>query len=188
MDFEADKHHILGRKDQSNKGSIDSHILALVNSINSLSNFCTTSSCSGRIILRIAGKRKDESKPVFETHELCEESSVRTALDHDSEHDLNFMMESFILHIMCSDLDCAKNALDWAHNNGLKRAGLIGLSEHPVLELIGNDKIEFPLRYQGSLLMTDAGLRHTIELANLKLSKNHAAIGRLASAVSLLGR
>ena len=48
-DFEMQKEKSLSQADLSKKGSIDEHILELVQYINGLDNYFTTSSCSGRI-------------------------------------------------------------------------------------------------------------------------------------------
>ena len=51
MVFEQQKKTVLSKLDKSKKGSIDKGILKLVNTINKNSNYYTTSTCSGRIIL-----------------------------------------------------------------------------------------------------------------------------------------
>ncbi|KFM61025.1 tRNA wybutosine-synthesizing protein 3-like protein, partial [Stegodyphus mimosarum] len=51
MDFSTRKELLLKKVDLSKKGSIDSRITELVNFINSLDNYVTTSSCSGRAIV-----------------------------------------------------------------------------------------------------------------------------------------
>ena len=46
MNFDKEKKEFLSKKDKSRKGSIDNKIKKLVNKINSLPDFYTTSSCS----------------------------------------------------------------------------------------------------------------------------------------------
>lgn len=48
-EFEKQKHRSLSQVDLSKKGSIDEQIVDLVRHINSLPDYFTTSSCSGRI-------------------------------------------------------------------------------------------------------------------------------------------
>ena len=47
--FSSEKARVLGKVDLSRKGSVDEPIAELVSYINSLSDFYTTSSCSGRL-------------------------------------------------------------------------------------------------------------------------------------------
>ena len=49
--FEKEKQDFLSKKDKSKKGSIDDGIIGLINLINSKSDYYTTSSCAGRIVL-----------------------------------------------------------------------------------------------------------------------------------------
>lgn len=52
ISFAQDKLRVLNQKeDLSRKGSVDQPIVELVDYINSLDNYYTTSSCSGRILL-----------------------------------------------------------------------------------------------------------------------------------------
>jgi len=51
MTFQKHKKDFLNKKDKSKKGSIDGEIKKLVDKINSLENYYTTSSCSGRILI-----------------------------------------------------------------------------------------------------------------------------------------
>ena len=55
------KESVLSKLDKSSKGKWDSKVKNLCNKINSLDNFYTTSSCSGRIILMIDQKKKGSS-------------------------------------------------------------------------------------------------------------------------------
>ena len=48
-EFGKQKHRSLNQVDLSKKGSIDEHIVDIVQHINSFTDYFTTSSCSGRI-------------------------------------------------------------------------------------------------------------------------------------------
>lgn len=48
-EFATDKARVLGQVDLSRKGSVDEPIAPLVEYLNSVENYYTTSSCSGRI-------------------------------------------------------------------------------------------------------------------------------------------
>ena len=49
--FSTEKARVLGKVDLSRKGSVDEPITELVSYINSLRDFYTTSSCSGRLVV-----------------------------------------------------------------------------------------------------------------------------------------
>ena len=49
--FSSEKVRVLGKVDLSRKGSVDEPIAELISYVNSLSDFYTTSSCSGRLVV-----------------------------------------------------------------------------------------------------------------------------------------
>ncbi|MBW3019386.1 hypothetical protein KY329_04350, partial [Candidatus Woesearchaeota archaeon] len=51
MDFDNDKKNALTKLDKSTKGSIDEPVIPILNLINSMNDYYTTSSCSGRIMI-----------------------------------------------------------------------------------------------------------------------------------------
>jgi len=69
--FKSKKHHILGQlhkpdteyQDLSPKGSVDSEIRELVQQLNDLPGFVTTSSCAGRVAVYLEGAGKASANP-----------------------------------------------------------------------------------------------------------------------------
>ena len=70
MTFKKEKNDFLRKKDKSRKGSIDIKIKKLVDRINSLEGFYTTSSCSGRMLLLAIPRsnKKNEVQYLFCSH------------------------------------------------------------------------------------------------------------------------
>jgi len=70
MGFDKEKKEFLSKKDKSRKGSVDNKIKKLVNKINSLPDFYTTSSCSGRILILALPKsnKKNKVQHLFVSH------------------------------------------------------------------------------------------------------------------------
>ncbi len=56
--FQQRKKDILSKRDKSYKGNWDKHIKNLCDKINLSRNYCTTSSCSGRVVLMIDQEKK----------------------------------------------------------------------------------------------------------------------------------
>lgn len=82
MSFEKEKKEFLAKKDKSRKGSIDGKIRRLVNKINSLDDFFTTSSCSGRIMLFSLPKsnKKNEVQYLFCSHKKIRYNDIKKTL------------------------------------------------------------------------------------------------------------
>ncbi len=176
MNFDNFKRDCLARADKSKKKSIDLKIKPLIDFINSLPNYCTTSSCSGRIlVIEKRSYKKQESKWLFVSHKPTSFLDIKKALQKTSG-DVWFKQESFILHICCRTLEDAKNILGASRDIGIKRAGIISLGSKIMVEVIGTEAIEALIAKGGKLLVDDNYLRILTEEANKKLERNSKRI------------
>jgi len=196
----------LNKKDKSSIGEWDEHIEGLCDKINSLENYYTTSSCSGRIIVLKDVAKKGPGLFEFVSHDSVDEkrffeflkefsscppadhpgtrSQVRSQNLIDSENfiqnsNLKFKSEPLILHIACRDLDSAKILLDKIRDAGFKRAGIISLGKNIIIEIIGTEKMEFPLVKDGKLLVNWDFLKIVLERANSNLERGWEKIKKL---------
>jgi tRNA(Phe) wybutosine-synthesizing methylase Tyw3 len=98
---------------------------------------------------------------------------------------IKFKQEPFIIHIACKDINCGKKILHLATKIGIKRAGIIGISEKNkknekvVVELNGSEKLEFPIVVNGKIIVDDEFLKIIVNRANKKLKRNWEIIERL---------
>lgn len=175
--FTAFKHSILNRKDKSNKGSIDKDIVSLISIINKHPDFCTTSSCSGRIVLLIepkSGIKKDFSF-LYETHETATRKPIKKALKKLPRETIWFRFEPLILHIACSTSESAQHLLTIAQHS-FKHSGIMTLNKRPILVIRGSEFLEAPIASNGKLIISEAYLRMLIKEANKKHKKNKERI------------
>ncbi|CAD7938388.1 unnamed protein product, partial [Amoebophrya sp. A25] len=193
--FDERKSKILAAIDKSPKGSFDAPILDLLNYINGLKHYCTTSSCSGRIAVFKHNRRTETeterhrraenhagsdtdvvadgettsdklrqtvSSPedgenlsdpvaelvtqhrtsannadkggnwVFVDHEPDKlgntekvTAKILENLEHLDEDDhVDFLFESFVLHVEARDLQCGQKLLSLALQTGYRESGL----------------------------------------------------------------
>jgi tRNA wybutosine-synthesizing protein 3 len=171
--FEQRKKDILSKEDKSNIGGWDKHIWELCNKINSLDNYYTTSSCSGRIMIIVDQDKKSPNLFEFVSHNQIKELKIPREGDH------KFKQEPPILHIACKDTNSAKIILNKIRDAGWKRAGIISLGKNIIIEVLGTDKIEFPLVKNGKLLVDEDFLELVIEKSNKNLQKGWDKINQL---------
>ena len=134
--FSNQKQAAFAGLDLSRKGSVDEPIKELVDFINSLERYFTTSSCSGRIVVladtpeevnsflfyvvstaliklqsdswfQEPSIQKEGCKWVHVSHTECTCEEIFTKLD-PSIGDLSFKFEAFVLHVQCRTLDDAQ--------------------------------------------------------------------------------
>jgi tRNA wybutosine-synthesizing protein 3 len=178
MAFEKDKNNILSRIDKSKKGSIDKEIKNLVYLINSLKDYYTTSSCSGRIMIlkKAESGKKCDVDFFFSSHEEVCFDDVIKKLDRIPKEELWFRQESMIMHIACRKMEDAQKILDIASNAGLKHSGIITTRKKIIVEIIGSEHIDTIIAKNGSLYAAEEHLKLLVDEANKKLELNKKKI------------
>lgn len=185
MVFDHDKKMHLEKKDKSSKGSLDEPIMALCESINSLEDYYTTSSCSGRIVLLkipFSGK-KNETGWLFVSHDTVDKHQVSKAFTSLPEEEVWFRFEPLILHVAARNLDSAHKLLDLAQKLGIKRSGIIALGNKIVIEIIGSERIDTIVGRGGNLLVSQEYLTVLVDSANDKMHKNWENIKKLEAGI-----
>ena len=180
MSFENDKKVFLSKLDKSKKKSIDNKIRKLINLINSLPNYYTTSSCSGRIVLLKHKPSKKGSTWLFSSHNTVNFNQLKNIKLPKEE--VWFKQEPLIMHVCCKNIEAAKKFLSIMRKL-FKRTGIIGLGKKITIEIIGNEHIDTIISKNRKLLVTEDYLKVLVKKANKKLKNNHTNIERFYNIV-----
>jgi len=185
MDFDNDKKTFLAKTDRSKKGSIDEKALSIIELINGLANYYTTSSCSGRVYLWCAGEKKNEAEWLKVSHDLVIESFLDLKdRGNITENIIWLRFEPFILHVACSDLETADKLLDLVRVI-YKKSSLLSFNKKIILEVRDSGSVEMPLYKKGELIFSGE-LSWLVELMNEKLEKNWKKMNKLKKNLLLL--
>ncbi len=186
MNFEKEKKEFLAKKDKSRKGCIDQKIKKLIDKINSLDGFFTTSSCSGRILLFAlpGSNKKNEVQYLFMSHKKIKFSEIENILkiitNKKTRNDIWFRMGGAILHVASNNVDSAIELLNAARDIGFRRSGIISLGKNRVtMELVSTENIEAIVSKKGRLVIGEDYLRVLIKEGNKKLKKTWEKITKL---------
>lgn len=177
--FQQDKQIQLSRDDFSKKGSVDKKIINLIDKINSKSEYYTTSSCSGRIMLIADGKTKKDANWVFVSHDKITFVKLKSALKKMPKQTLWFKFEPLILHVCCDSLESAEKILESAKSSGFKHSGIMNLKGRVIVEIRGTDFISAPIAFSGKMAVSDSFLKKLLKEANAKMKKNELKIKNL---------
>jgi tRNA wybutosine-synthesizing protein 3 len=179
--FTKRKKDVLSKLDKSHIGAWDDKIAGLCKTINSLDNYYTTSSCSGRIILMIEQDKKAENLFVSVYHDKISFKKLKEDLNLAVKQNKNikFKLEPCIIHISCKTLEDAESMQEKGKLAGWKKSGIIGTRNAFSVELNGTDRLEFPVIHKGKILVDDEFLKIVVEESNKKLEKNWEKIEKL---------
>jgi len=166
MTFPNDKKTFLAKLDKSKKGEVDEKVVLLLKKINSLEDYYTTSSCSGRVYFWRGTGKKNETEWLLVSHRLIREDFF--ALE-DKKGLIWLRLEPFIIHICCRDLEAAQKLLDLAHQF-YKKSALLSVRNKLIVEIRGSEFMEIPFYLEGQLLFSGEQ-RWLVELINAKLKQ-----------------
>ncbi len=190
MNFDAMKRRYLkGLEEAKRKGEADEPIFYLLDLINSLPDFFTTSSCAGRITLMKIPKsgKKNESEFIFKTHYQVNPEKVWESLLQSYEKyedSIWFKMEPWIVHISARDIQSANKMLIAARNAGLKRAGIFLISnERVMLEIQSTERIETVVAKNRNLLVSKDYIEILVHEANQKLQRTRKRMKRFYDSI-----
>ncbi len=160
-------------------GRIDKDIQKELDEFNKLEDFYTTSSCSGRILLvnTPEGVTKTPDAFYYVTHEKSSPDVIINKIkEYDKELELWFKMESFILHIGCSNIENARKLLMLCKKSGIKRAGINSWSKRIIIEITGTMNMETIIIKNNKVFVNDDYLRLLVSKANTKLGSTKKRI------------
>ncbi len=161
---------------------VDEEIIPFLKFLNSLPNFFTTSSCSGRIIVY--------QVPVFHDKEHCEiigkwhreiqVEEVKEIIAEKYTHgELWIKQEPFIFHIVCKSIEDARKLQQAVKNIGIREAYIFSFSRKIVLQITSSEKLEAPLGIDGKVIVSDDYLKHLVDIANRKLKRSYQRLKML---------
>lgn len=184
--FPQRKKSILSKKDKSSKTSWDDKIISLCEKINSLEDYYTTSSCSGRVVLMIDVKKKAPKLFKFVSHDLIEFKQLKNNLNNIAKKHkslIKFKQEPCIIHVACNSLKDAEELYKKAKLSGWKRSGIISSGKRFVVELNSTERLEFPIINKNKVFVSDEFLKLIVKKSNENLKKSWGKIKKLKNLI-----
>lgn len=177
-DFKKSTLWKMNNLDKSNKKSVDEKIKSLCESINSLDNFVTTSSCAGRIVIVKDITKKKPNAWIYKTHDLVKYNDI---LSLKLPKEITFLkMEGLILHVCSKNLDSALDFLSIVRDSGIKRAGIFSLKpEKVMIEILSTELLCLPFSKNSTILIDESYLKEVITLSNNLLKRNWNKINQM---------
>ena len=187
--FQQQKEDALkGLSNAKSKGEVDADMLPLIGCVNSLPDYYTTSTCTGRTSLFHDPGGKKDSGWVGKWHrEVSADEVVKALQEIPGTGIVWFMHEPTIMHIVCRDLAAAGKLVELARNHGYKKVGILSYKVDRVLvEVCGTERIDAPVAESGKILVADEYIGYLAELADKKFKKGMQRLNRFEKAMNLL--
>ncbi len=161
----------------------DEEVEEIIEKLNSLEGFFTTSSCSGRISLirlpEIGAKR--EATFIGKWHRSVRKEEVLEALKASEKGEIWLLSQSPILHVACRGLEKAKGLLRIAIESGFKYSSIKAISrdnERVVVEIMSTERMDVPLGKDGMMFCSEAHLDFILSKANFMLERGKEKLKR----------
>ncbi|XP_046569613.1 tRNA wybutosine-synthesizing protein 3 homolog [Haliotis rubra] len=188
--FDKQRESCFDGLDLSRKGSIDAPIAHLVKLINEQSNYFTTSSCSGRILMfeQDTGNRvkKKGCKWLFTSHDVVQPEEVVSSLG-SLDGDAVFKFEPLVLHVQCRSVEDAQSLHACAVASGFRNSGItIGSRGKIITAVRSTHSLEVPLSKDRRLMVSHEYLKFLTDCANSKMQENLTRIKRFHDNVSAM--
>jgi tRNA wybutosine-synthesizing protein 3 len=193
MSFDIAKSSLLDKLtagvDFSPKGSIDAPVIELVDFINDLPDYVTTSSCSGRISVFRDENSTKGIQWILVVHGVITVKQLKDAIITQDivtagSHYIVLKCEAFILHVRCRDLESGRKLHQIAMGCGFRESGL-SMGQKRVQLAIRTTAygLELPMAIGTKILLDDFALDVIVSEANRRLRKNFARTDRLLTAL-----
>jgi len=183
--FQEDKEKTLKKlKEALEKDLVDRDIIYLLDRINEIEDYYTTSSCIGRCGIMEFPKGKNpkiHSRWLGKWHHYGSERELFEALERRSDdfEMMVFVMNPPILHVASRDIPAAKKLLDLAIHSGLKASSIKSITDRRVMvEIVGTYKIDAPIGVDGRILVDENYLKTLLKIGNMKLKKSRELLYR----------
>jgi tRNA wybutosine-synthesizing protein 3 len=164
----------------------DKEVKKILERINSLDGFFTTSSCSGRIILICLPEigAKQEARFLGNWHRQVRKEEVLEAMSDampSIKGDIWLIAQSPILHVACRNLEKATALLRIAIESGFKYSGIKAITKDNVkimVEIMSTERMDVPLGKDDEMFCSEEYLDFIRSKANFMLARGKDKLKR----------
>ena len=153
---------------------VDNAIITLLDHINKIPHYYTTSSCAGRIALIELPDigDKEHAKFIKIWHHPITPQILQPFLEKTSKGQLWLLTQPPIFHIAAQTLTHAEHLLKTGIKSGFKNSSLKTVSPPLIVEILSTERIDSLLGYNKTIYCTPDYLNHLINISNHILKKS----------------
>ena len=180
--LDAKENALKSLKDACVEGKVDEGILPILNLINRIHGFYTTSSCAGRIVLLQIPQIGDKHGATFLGiwHRTIKPDELYTAAVKSTTGLLWMLAQAPILHIGAETSQQADKMLKTAISCGLKNSSIKSLGKKTIIEICSTERLDAPIGRDGCLFCEENYLSLLVEISNEIIERSQEKMGRFA--------
>ncbi len=156
------------------RGEVDEDIIPLLEHLNSLSEYYTTSSCSGRIAVLEIPEIGDKIHAKFlgKWHHEVTLDDVMGAIQKYQRGYLFLLVQSSIIHVVARGMESACTLMRIALESGFKYTHIKNIrGDRVMIEILSTENLNIPLGKDGKLIPDAETLAFFTEVANTTLRR-----------------
>ena len=191
-DIGSNKEFLQAKKQALEKLSTDHHekkvddkIIPLLDLINSISQYYTTSSCAGRIVLLEIPKIGDKKNAEFlgKWHYPINQEEFSEAAKMAKKGWIWFLAQSPIIHVGAKNINDADKLLKISIASGFKNTGIRSIGKKIIVEICSTERLDCPIGKDGKLFCEGSYQDILVETANEVINRSKVKLDLLQVAI-----
>jgi len=159
---------------------VDRKIISILNLINKSSEFYTSSSCAGRIVLleipKIGDKRNAKFVGIW--HRTIKSIDLLSALKEAKTGLLWILAQPPIIHVSAKTKSAADRLVKIANASGFKNSAFKSIDKNIVVEICSTERLDAPIGKDGILFCNKKYLNLFVNIANEVILKSDLKLNR----------
>ncbi|WP_297477037.1 hypothetical protein [Thermococcus sp.] len=188
--FEEQKEKaMVGLRKALEEDKVDHDIIPLLEKINALDNYFTTSSCSGRVSVMEMPYFGDKLNSAWlgKWHREVTVEEVLGAIGKHKTGQLWFLVRSPILHVAARTMEDAVKLLNLSIGLGFKYSNIKSVSHKKLLvEIRSTERMDVPLGEGGELWVGEEYIERIVNLSNAQMRRFKGKLKRLEDEIGNL--
>lgn len=183
--LEAKESALKSLKDAYIEYKVDEGVLQILDVINGIEGFYTSSSCAGRIVLLeipyIGDKRGAKFLGIW--HRTVEPKELKIAAAKATKGVLWLLAQAPILHIGAQTLDLANTMVKTAVSCGFKNSSIKSIGKKIRIEICSTERLDSPIGRDGCLFCEGNHLSLLVEISNEVMERSRKKMSRFVKKV-----
>jgi tRNA wybutosine-synthesizing protein 3 len=179
--LDAKENALKSLRDACIERKVDEGVLPILDLINRIEGFYTSSSCAGRIVLleipQIGDKRGATFLGIW--HRTIEHSELMAAATKATTGLLWLLAQAPILHIGAQTLDLADRMVKTAVSCGFKNSAVKSIGKKILIEICSTERLDAPIGRDGCLFCEEKYLSLLVEISNDVIERSQKKMHRL---------